>query len=242
MFTDYSQTNWVEHLPLVEFAINNNRSSTTQHSPFYLNYGQHPTTPDNQKVQSMNPAAQATVQELQATLTLVKDLMRNAQDRQAGYANVKREEKIFKVGDKVLLNTENITEDNQRQRPSRKLAPRFIGPFTIIACIGRVAYKLELPATLKIHPVFHVSRLKTYKEPISYDPRRETYERPPPILVNNEEQYEVEKILDKRTYRRQVQYLVKWQGYPDSDNTWIPLRDLDHACEAVQDFENQRQS
>ena len=139
------------------------------------------------------------------------------------------------------MNTENITEDNQRQRPSRKLAPRFIGPFKIIERIGSVAYRLELPHTLKIHPVFHVSRLKVYKEPTSFDPKRRTFLRPPPIIVEHEEEYEIEKIIDKRTFRRQVQYLVKWLGYPDSDNTWIPLSELQHAQEAIQDFENQRQ-
>jgi hypothetical protein len=200
MFIDYNQTNWIDLLPLVEFAINNNRSSTTQNSPFYLNYGQHPMTPGNQTVQSVNPAAQESIHELQATLTVVKDLMKKAQDRQAQYADRHRQEQTFNIGDKVLVNTENITEDNQHQRPSRKLAPRFIGPFSIIKRIGHIAYKLQLLDILKIHPVFYISRLKAYKDLTSFDPERKVHERPPPILINNEEEYEIEKILDKHIY------------------------------------------
>ena len=77
----------------MESAINNNYSSTTQNSPFYLNYGQHPIVPSNQAVQLINPAAQGLVQELQATLTVVKDLIKKAQDKQAHYADKYHKEK-----------------------------------------------------------------------------------------------------------------------------------------------------
>jgi hypothetical protein len=82
-----------------------------------------------------------------------------------------------------------------------------------------VSYRLTLPLQWKIHPVFHIDLLSPYCET---EVHGRNYPRPPPELVDNEEEYEVENILDsRRTGRgRKLQYLVKWKGYPDADNQW----------------------
>jgi hypothetical protein len=237
---DYRQTNWDTLLPIVEFAMNNHRSATTTYSPFFLNYGQHPRTPSNAALSSLVPAVQHSLEELRATISLVKDLIRSAQDRQASLANEHRTEISFNVGDRVLLSSANITVDAQVNRPSRKLAPRFHGPFVILERIGPVAYKLDLPGTMHIHPVFHVSRLRPYVDPRSFDPSREVPVRPPPEIIANVPEYEVERILDKRRHRRRVEYLVKWVGYPNSESTWEPLAHLGHAMDSIRDFEAQQ--
>src|SRR6266404_4821745 len=74
-------------------------------------------------------------------------------------------------------------------------------------------------------PVFHVDLLTPYKEMATYG---QNYMRPPPDLINGEEEYEVECIINSRYHgrRRQVQYLVKWKGYPDLDNQWIRWQDV----------------
>ncbi len=89
-----------------------------------------------------------------------------------------------------------------------------------------------------IHDVFHIDLLTPYHET---DLHRSNYSRPAPDLVNNEEEYEVEKILDSRQFgrTRKRQYLIKWKGYPDSDNEWVDKRDI-HAPEAIREFESQR--
>jgi Chromo (CHRromatin Organisation MOdifier) domain len=100
---------------------------------------------------------------------------------------------------------------------------------------------LDLPTTLRIHPVFHISLLKLYKES-SEDFIRPT---PPPAIFipeTNQEEYEVENILDKRTIRNKPQYLIKWLGYPLHDATWEPLENLDNASKKVKDFESMRTS
>ncbi len=65
------------------------------------------------------------------------------------------------------------------------------------------------------------------------------YSRPPPDLVKNQEEYEVEKILDSQQFsrRRKLQYLVKWKGYPDSDNKWVDKKDV-HADNMIREFKN----
>ena len=100
--------------------------------------------------------------------------------------------------------------------------------------LSPVTYQLTLPVQWKIHPVFHVDLLTPYKETTFHG---ENYTRPPPDLINDEEEYEVEKILDSRVQGRkcQVQYLVKWVGYPDSDNQWLNADQLT-ADEAIRDF------
>ena len=84
-----------------------------------------------------------------------------------------------------------------RRRPTKKLSPRYCGPYTIIEKISPLVYKLELPATLRIHPVFHISVLKAYHEDASKEFERQT--SPPPIEnVLQQDEYKVEDILDKR--------------------------------------------
>jgi len=87
-----------------------------------------------------------------------------------------------------------------------------------------------------IHDIFHIDLLTPYRET---DLHRSNYSRPPPDLIDNEEEYEVEKILDSqqfgRTHKRQ--YLIKWKGYPDSDNEWVDKRDV-HAPEVIREFES----
>ena len=97
-----------------------------------------------------------------------------------------------------------------------------------------VNYHLELPMQWSIHPVFHIDLLMPYCKTITHGPN---YQRPPPDLVDNEEEYEVEAILDSQLFRqhKRLQYLVKWKGYPDSDNMWVDKDDI-FVEDKVQEF------
>jgi hypothetical protein len=140
----------------------------------------------------------------------------------------------------VMLSTVNFRNMN----PSRtvKLMPRYIGPLKIKKVVSSVAYELELPPTLRIHPVFHVSKLKLYRNDDRYE--REQVMRPAPVLVDGEQEYEVERILDRRERRQgrgiRVEYLVKWLGYPEYESTWERESNLTNAQELVQEFNQQR--
>ncbi|KAJ9519586.1 hypothetical protein QJQ45_000675 [Haematococcus lacustris] len=113
---------------------------------------------------------------------------------------------------------------------ARKLLPRYVGPFRIEAHVGRDAVKLTLPQAMsRIHPVFHVSLLRPYEG---------NFGRLPPTelgWLDDSPQYEVERIVNHRHVRagKAKEYLVKWKGYDDSDNTWEPASNLANAPDCV---------
>jgi len=101
-----------------------------------------------------------------------------------------------------------------------------------------VNYRVKLPTQWSIHDIFHINLLTPYRET---DIHGSNYSRPPPDLIDNEEEYEVEKVLDTRQFGkgRKRQYLIKWKGYPDSDNEWVDHKDI-HAPDAIREFKSSR--
>jgi hypothetical protein len=138
----------------------------------------------------------------------------------------------YKEGDLVWLEGKNL----HINQPTARLVPRRHGPFKVIQVMSAVNYRLELPTQWSIHPVFHIDLLTPYHETIMHGPN---FTRPAPELIDGEEEYSVEKILDSQRFgrRRQLQYLVKWEGYPDSDNMWVDKDDV-FADDKIRDFKN----
>jgi hypothetical protein len=136
----------------------------------------------------------------------------------------------YKEGDLVWLEGKNL----RINQPTAKLAPRRHGPFKVIQVMSAVNYRLELPTQWSIHPMFHTDLLTPYKETIMHGPN---FTRPAPELIDGEEEYSVEKILDSRRFGRRwrLQYLVKWEGYPDSDNMWVNKDDV-FAEDKIREF------
>jgi len=99
------------------------------------------------------------------------------------------------------------------------MKPKREGPFEITEVLGPVTYRLKLPNSWRIHNVFHATLLKQYKETETYG---DNFTNPPPELVEGEEVYEVETILNHRKRGRGYQYYIKWKGYPISDASWEP--------------------
>ena len=100
--------------------------------------------------------------------------------------------------------------------------------------VGSNAYRIKLPPTMKgVHPVFNVALL--HDAPSDAIPGR-VQKQPPPVEVEGQEEYKVEQILDSRFYRNGLQYLVKWKGYDDTENSWEPEANLDNAQEAIDDY------
>src|SRR6266487_5110393 len=108
------------------------------------------------------PAANDFIQEWDNKITIAKDALLEAQRQQTNYTNEHRRYLEFNIGDKVLLSTRNIETPVDKQRPTKKLSPRYCRPYTIIEKISPLVDKLELLTILQIHLVFYIFILKTY--------------------------------------------------------------------------------
>jgi Chromo (CHRromatin Organisation MOdifier) domain len=136
----------------------------------------------------------------------------------------------FVVGQKVWLEGKNL----KTSHPTKKFAPKRYGPFPITDVISLVVYRLTLPLSWKIHNVYHVSLLTPYKETEEHGPN---FAEPPPELIEEQEEYEVEQILASRLYGRwkKLQYLIRWKGYSHAHDSWASVDDV-HAPDLVQAF------
>jgi transposase InsO family protein len=229
-FCNYAQNDWVNLLPLAEFAYNNTKHASTGVSPFFANYGFHPSFDIIRPDSSVTPAAENFIEQMRQLEEELKIAIENAQQQQQQFANLHRlAPPAFKVGDQVMLNAKNI----KTTRPSKKLDFKKLGPFKIVRQINPVAFKLELPPSFDIHDVFHVSLLEPYHAN-TIDNR--TQPPPPPVEIEGESEFEVQEILDSRFYRRKLQYFVDWVGYGVAERSWQPVENLENAQEAIQEF------
>jgi hypothetical protein len=225
--TDQKQRNWAPYLPIAQFAHNNWPSDTTRKSPFFLLMG---FNPHADWIHATSPVPRVTlrIEQLQEAQIQARDAMIKAQQSWVKHCDTPK----YNKGDLVWLEGKNL----RINQPTAKLAPRRHGPFKIIQVMSAVNYRLELPTQWSIHPVFHIDLLTPYKETTMHGPN---FTRPTPELIDGEEEYSVEKILDSRWFgrRRQLQYLVKWEGYPDADNMWVDKDDV-FADDKVREFKN----
>ena len=207
--------------------------TSTSHSPFYLNYGRQLrssfTIPTHNPVENADNFAKRMKELHKQTMVALGQAarqMKRYDDRRH------TPEKTFKVGDRVYLDASDL----RTLRPSRKLGDRRLGLFKITKVISPVNYQLQLPRTWKLLTnTFHVSKLKESMEDENL--HGPTHDPPPPEIINNQEEYEVERILDSRMSGRQgLQYLVKWKGYNASHNSWEPAQNLEHAPKDIKKF------
>ena len=219
------QNDWAKYLPIAEFAHNNWASETTRESPFQVLMGYHPRA-DWTDAPTTIPRVSTRLEQLRAARDKAQELMRRAQRSWVKNKDTPR----YQVGDQVWLEGRHL----RTHQPTTKLAPKRHGPFKVVQVMSPVNYRLQLPTQWSIHDVFHTDLLTPYCETHTHGPN---YLCPPPQLVEGVEEFEVERILDsrRRGRGRKLQYLVKWAGYPDSDNQWEDWDQLT-ADEAIWEF------
>jgi len=144
-------------------------------------------------------------------------------------SRIKNKAQQFNEGDQVWLDSRNL----KLAQESRKFKPRREGPFIIDKVLGSVTYRLKLPPGWQIHPVYHASLLTPYIENDTHGP---SFTKPPPDLIDNQEEFEIEAIISHRRKGNQWQYLIKWKGYPTSDNSWETEDNLEHSQETLSEY------
>ena len=220
-FVNYFQDDWSSYLTFAEFAMNNSVSSSTGINPFFINYGFNPKMdnfcPKETKVLKLTE----WLNELSDINLAVSSSLRETAIKMKRNADMHRSDLSFKVGDLVWLSTANL----RTTRPCKKLEFRRVGPFEIIKVLSQVSYKLKLPTTMRIHPVFHISLLSLFKKPL-----------PAPVIMEEGYELEVESILGSRLGRTGTEYLVRWKGYTDYENSWESIDHVLSCWDLVKEF------
>ena len=149
--------------------------------------------------------------------------------RQRMLHRIKSDFQPFTQGQKVWLENRNL-----KTMYNKKITPKREGPFPIKEVLRPITYRLTLPRHWKIHDSFHACLLSPYKQNEVHGP---THPKPPPDLIDGEEEYEVDHIKKHRKFRgRSLRYLVHWKGYDDSEDTWEPKKNLDRSSDILQEY------
>ena len=176
-----------------EFAYNNKVHSSTKMSPFKANYGQDPRMGFEGRKKGKYAGAEKFVEKMKEIQEETKVVLKKVQEDMRKYANRKRlDVEEYKVGDLVMLSTKDLKYQMVGRR-TEKLMERFVGPYKIKKIVSSNAVELELPSTVKIHPVVNISRIRRYVRQVEGQEK----EQLAPVIIEGEEEWEVKRILNK---------------------------------------------
>ena len=163
-------------------------------------------------------------EEAEAALKKTQEDMKRYADRE------RKETEEWKKGDQVLLSTKDLVF---KERPTKKLTEMYVGLYVIEEVVSTNAVKLRLPSSMRIHPVVNVSRIVRYKEQIKGQKKEEGKL----VEVEGVEEWEVEKILNKKKIRGVEKYLIRWKEFTAEGDTWERKENLKNAKELIEEFE-----
>ena len=250
-YCNYQQDDWYDWLPFAEFEANSAPSSSTTVAPFLATKGYIPRSglepagpiEGTPSAQRQMEAADEFVKKMADLQEFLRAELIWAQAKQEEQANRGRHPAPeLKVGDKVMLDARYI----QTMRPNKSLDHKNLGPYVIKRVIHNTAYELELPESMKsVFPVFHPWLL----HPLDGDPLPGQHiPDPPPVIIRDEPEWEIDRIVDSRLNRRAndpvsrkkglLQYRVRYKGFEEWNQRpeWQPYNDLENAGTAVAQF------
>ncbi|SOV05801.1 uncharacterized protein UDID_18526 [Ustilago sp. UG-2017a] len=222
---------WKAFAEQMAFVYNNTVHNSIGVSPFFACYGWNPKAhPDiPQRLGVNDPGRFEYLMDGKERCKYLQEQIREAQRRTVDQYNRKHKDIEFKVGDMVYINRRNW----KTRRPTLKLDTRFAGPYPVQERIGRRAYRITLPANLRVHDVFHVSML----EPARTSSLAQRAEQPTiPSLPDEDLDFEVEALIDKRSHHGVIEYKVLWRGYSEEAASWEPVSNL-NCPDLIQEYE-----
>ncbi|KAK3025407.1 hypothetical protein RJ639_044662 [Escallonia herrerae] len=224
-FVSATQKNWVKLLDVAQLCFNSRKSSSIGKSAFEIVNGQQPLLPHTVNVPNAKKSLRAISfsEEWRQNIDLAHSYLEKVARRMKKHADKNRRSQEFNVGDKVMVKL--LAQDRKflRGRDSR-LLQKYEGPLTIVKKIGKMTYKVDPPHwwSRQLHPVFHVSMLKPFYEDTA-DPSRGQIRRQG-LRPKAAGKRVAEAILNDRvitaSHKRHQEYLVKWRGHMDEENTW----------------------
>jgi hypothetical protein len=181
--------------------------------------------------QSENQTAEDWIKTLETVQAQAAKNIQKAAEKMKKYYDKKKTPSLdFTPGELVLLDLMNVTT----KRPSRKLDWKRARPFPILKKVRLAGYKIGIPETWKIHDIFNKKLLKKWRKPTT--DKQEASIPPTPIIVDEHVEYEVKAIRDHRGRGKNLRYLVKWEGYPEEDNTWENTEMLRNAPDILTEY------
>ena len=227
MFINHRQKKWPDWLETAEFAYNNKAHSSTKVSPFKANYRQDPKMGFEMRRKGKYKGVEKIMTRIKEIQKEAKAVLGKAQEEIKKYADRKREEvDEYKVGDLVMLSTKDLKYQMASKR-TEKLIERFIGSYKVKKIILANAVELELPSTIRIHPVVNVSRIHKYIGQVEEQKKEQLVS----VITEREEKWEVKRILNKQRIREKNKYLVQWKGFTAESDTWEGKENLENTKE-----------
>ena len=230
-FVNYQQKDWPEWLTSAEFVVNNKVYIATKVLSFIANYGRELRMGGDIRKKGKVEKATEFVERMKKVHEETRMALKKVQEnikRQVDKG--RRESKNWKKGDRVLLNTKDLMF---KEILARKLVDQYVSLYTIKKMVSTNVIKLQLPTLMRIHLVVNISQIVWYKEQVGGQKKKEGKL----IEVEEVEEWEVEKILNKRKIRGMEKYLVRWKRFIVEHDIWKKGKDLENARKALKEFE-----
>ena len=230
--TANAETEWDQTLPFMQATINNSPSATTGAAPNEICYGFKVNNTvgmlSDLLPEDFNKLRLQRREEAEDSIAFASAMMKTRYD-------LVHQATTIKAGDRVYLRLHQgykvpgIT--------NRKLSQQRVGPFIVKRKVGQLAFDLDLPPVMRIHPVISIAQLEPKVPGIDPYGREQNHEPPPVITEDGEREYTVERLLDRRAMYGRVHYLVKWANYGNEHNVWYDVDDLQDAAEVVEQYD-----